>query len=72
MRKLTIRAAVITRKIKRSPIVRKFAKDLVFSTATSTATDVILHHKIPPATVVFDVAMSNSIAVCIKFVEHHI
>lgn len=72
MRKIVIRAVVIGRRVKRSPVVMNFARDFVMSTATSSATDIILHHKPPHVALVMDVAMSNGIALCIRIVESNL
>lgn len=67
-----IRGVVITRRVIRrtKPVACTFAKDFMVSTATSSATDFVLHHKAPQMSVVLDVATCQCIGACIKLFIH--
>ena len=65
---IIVRNVVITRRVvKRSvPVAQKIVKNL----AISSATDVIIHHKLPQMSTVIDVATSYCLCVALKIISH--
>lgn len=63
-RKFIFRAVRITRQIKKNPIkpIKKLANDV----AVASALEVLVHHKIPQASLVIDVTAAYGITTCIK------
>lgn len=67
MKKLVIRAYIFTRRTKRNPLkpIKRIAKDV----AVASALEVIVHHKLPQATVIIDVVATHGLYTCIRLLE---
>lgn len=62
-----IRAYIISRRTKRNPLkpIKRLAKDV----AVASALEVIVHHKLPQASVVIDVVATHGLYACIHLLE---
>jgi hypothetical protein len=67
MKKIVLRAYVFSRRTKRNPLkpIKKIAKDV----AVASALEVIVHHKLPQASVVIDVVATHGLYTCIRLLE---
>jgi hypothetical protein len=67
MKKLVFRAYIFSRRTKRNPLkpIKKIAKDV----AVASALEVIVHHKLPQASVVIDVVATHGLYTCIRLLE---
>lgn len=67
MKRLILRAYIITRRTKRNPVkpIKKIAKDV----AVVSTLDVLIHHKAPQFADVVDVVAAHGLQLCIRLLE---
>lgn len=67
MKKLVIKTYVSIRRTKRNPLkpIKRIAKDV----AVASALEVVIHHKAPQASIVFDVVATHGLSTVIRLLE---
>lgn len=67
MKRIVIRAYVLTRRTKRNPLkpIKRIAKDV----AVASALEVFVHHKTPQLSIILDVCATHGLYTVIRLLE---